>query len=432
MKNEVFAKIKTWIGVLLMDYTFALVRLSGRSKIGSILCRCHRKLLSLLNISFLPVESAHSYNEKYKICDIVPIRQNRVGYVTDTTFEIEKVDTVLEERSLPDLNYYHFKNVLIQGDSDMVIDKHHGCVINDFCYNLDENVKFVDGLLYQLKSNWCILRSNMNSVARHIPSGIMINGKFSKNYYHEILENLIKLVYIDELNIPDDVPIIVDSNVKKVSAFDFIFSQLTSRQHRKVLFIDKDEMWQVDDLYAISYVNRITPHIIGRSITKEDIIFDIESLKCFRNQLLPFKSGKEFPKRVFLTRKKTTHRNFNEADILKLIEPLGFEPIAPEELSFQDQLAMFNQADFIIGGTGAAFTNLLFAKESTKIVCVRPNVEGSPSVFTVLARMNACRLLYYRSDELRKSSNIHSDYYVAPQRFSDCLNNYIGYEGHLK
>ncbi len=429
MINKIYAKLKIRIGVLLMNYTFFLVEHSEKNACWRLICNCHKIVLGVLNISFYPIESTISYYNKYNTCTIHPIKTNRKGYVTASAFDIKESLSYLEEKKLPDLNLYHFSNVFIQGNSDMVVDRKNGCVINDFCYNLDRFVKFVDGLLYQIKSNVCILRSNLRRSCKIIQSGVMINGKFSNNYYHEILENLIKLIVISDLEISPDIPIIIDSSVKKVSAFGFILSKLTLKQPRKVIYINYNELCLVNDLYVISNINHITPHLIGRSILKEDMIFDIDILRRLREKLLSWKSGDETPRKIFLTRKNTKHRNFNEKDIIRVLEPLGFVAIAPEDYSFQQQMFLFNDADIIIGGTGAAFTNLLFVKENSKIIIITPNVDGEPSAFSVLARMNGCKLLYYRSDEIRHGKSIHSDYFVNPSRFDYVVKCFLEYEG---
>lgn len=429
MKNQLIATIKAWIGITLMNYTYALVQISGKNSVGRFFCECHRFFLNLLNISFWPVESADSYKSKYNSCDIIPIKTNRKGYVAEPAFNVDETKPILEERSLPDLNLYWFRDVMIQGDSDMVVDKQNHCVINDFCYNLDVHIKFVDGLLYQIKSNICILRSNLKHTSRKLSSGIMISGKFSKNYYHETLENLIKLTLLDNLNIPDDVPLIVDDSVKKIPAFSFILSTLTNNSKREIIYINPKEIVSFDELYTISYVNKISPHLIGRPVSKEDFVFDVDIIMRLREYLLFYKTETNVSRKIFLTRKNTNHRNFNEEEIFKLIEPLGFVAVAPEEYSFQEQISLFNQADFIIGGTGAAFTNLIFANNGCKVICIRPNVGGKPSVFTVLANMNLCELLYYHSDEQRGNKSIHSNYYVDSKKFIKLLMNFLKHEG---
>lgn len=428
MKNELYAKVKTWVGDALMDYTFFLVRYSEKNLLGKLLCSFHHSFLKLFDITFLPVESAVTYREKYNSCEITAIRNNRTGFVSEPAFDVKKSKLIIEERQLPDLNLYHFYDVMVHGNSDIVVDKTHRCVINDYCYDLDKNVKFVDGLLYQLKSNICILRSNLRHSSRRLPAGLMITGKFSKNFYHEILENLIKLVFLNELNVPERVPIIVDESVKNVPAFSFILSTLLQHSQRSIVYVGFNEIVSFEELYVISNVNRITPHLVNRPAKKDDIVFDVEALRKMRDSLLFFKTNTSTPTKIFLTRKNTSHRNFNEEEILNLLEPLGFVAIAPEEYSFQEQISIFNNSDFIIGGTGAAFTNLLFLKSGCKVLCIRPNVKGSPSGFTVLSAINHAYFLYYRSDENRTSDNIHQDYFVNPYKFKDFLMDFISYE----
>lgn len=91
-------------------------------------------------------------------------------------------------------------------------------------------------------------------------------------------------------------------------------------------------------------------------------------------KLLPIKekATKEttsLPKKFFISRSKAEHRRItNEADICTELGKRGFQTVYLEELAVLEQIALFNNAEFIVAAHGAGLTNLLFAKPGTKVI----------------------------------------------------------------
>ena len=98
---------------------------------------------------------------------------------------------------------------------------------------------------------------------------------------------------------------------------------------------------------------------------------------------------------------------------LHLIEPMGFQKVAPEMLTFEEQMSLFNGAEWIISGAGAAFTNLLFASEGCKVVCLCPNYSGFlPPIFTTTAYINGCIMRYFKSEKSEITTDVHANYSI--------------------
>lgn len=58
----------------------------------------------------------------------------------------------------------------------------------------------------------------------------------------------------------------------------------------------------------------------------------------------------------------------NEHELMEAIEPLGFQLVQPERLSFEEQITLFSQAEWIIGPHGAGLTNMLYAPIGTRVI----------------------------------------------------------------
>jgi hypothetical protein len=76
--------------------------------------------------------------------------------------------------------------------------------------------------------------------------------------------------------------------------------------------------------------------------------------------------------RIFLSRQGQPRRklsNFNE--ISRVLEEFDVEIIRPEELSIEDQIGVFKNAEVIVAPSGAALANMIFASDAT-VIDIKP------------------------------------------------------------
>ncbi len=74
-------------------------------------------------------------------------------------------------------------------------------------------------------------------------------------------------------------------------------------------------------------------------------------------------------RRFFIDRRGTQTRPLaNEDAVIAALEPLGIEPIAAEYLSGSAQIALFRNAELVVGPHGAGFANLLFASPGCRVI----------------------------------------------------------------
>ena len=85
---------------------------------------------------------------------------------------------------------------------------------------------------------------------------------------------------------------------------------------------------------------------------------------------LPAKRTEGRPKRLYVTRgdKKNSRRVTNEAALLDILRPLGFEVFDPGRHSVQEQIDHFAAAEVVVGPHGAGLTNLVFAPPGVRIL----------------------------------------------------------------
>lgn len=74
-------------------------------------------------------------------------------------------------------------------------------------------------------------------------------------------------------------------------------------------------------------------------------------------------------RRIYLSRGKRLWRHLlNDAEVAAYLRTEGFETVFPEELSFADQVRLFQDAEAIVAPSGSSLVNLIFADPSVKLL----------------------------------------------------------------
>lgn len=354
------------------------------------------------------------------------IENDRSGIAANVVVAGQNDKQVIKDVDLPDLMLYEHHNVIVNYGSDVILNDDKRLAINDYCANKnDNNLGYEDSITYYEGGGIVILKKYDNN--REIETGIRLDGKFSYNYYHNVYENLIKLLVIEKCNdqIPSNVPLIVDSIVFEIPSFKRIFEILSNKLQRDVVSINKREGIRVHTLYSVSAVNYIVPsHKDSSKVKIEEYVFNDKMLALMRKRLLAHKSDKIFPKRIFITRKSANHRKINEEELFEILRPLGFEVIAPENYTFEEQMSIFNGAEWIVGCSGAAFTNLMFCSQGCIVICLDRFGYAVP-VFTAPACIVGARMYNFYSERNSSKEKIHSNFVINAEKFGCFVKDFM-------
>lgn len=372
------------------------------------------------------IVSSSEYAKKHN-ATIEVLKSNRMGYAANAVAIAKDDKQILKEAPLPDLQLSCFSDVSVRHGSDFIIDNRRRLVINDYCATIDNSNKtYTDETTYLYIRR--IVVTKKWKECKNLESGIMIGGKFSFNYYHNVYENLIRLLVVEDINdrIPKDVPLLVDKKIIEVPTYKRIYDLMSSSLGRKTVVINHNEMLNVQSLYIVSHINYLVPQHIDYTKGKiEDYTFDKEYTLKLRKILLDHSEKGNYPRRFFITRKNTAHRHFNEDELFKILRPLGFQKVAPEEYTFEQQVGLFNEAEWIIGGSGAAFTNLLFISSSCTVVCVYRNSAYIPPVFTPPVCFNGAKMYYFQSNKGESVMRAHTDFTIDVNDFRQFVDERI-------
>ena len=101
-----------------------------------------------------------------------------------------------------------------------------------------------------------------------------------------------------------------------------------------------------------------------------------------KKKFLLHKSHKDLPKKFYIDRSdsKSNLKNFrfiiNEDELKSFLKEKGFEFIRLSDLSFREEIKIFNNAETVIGLQGAGLTNLIWSNDKTKIIELRSNLTN--------------------------------------------------------
>ena len=151
--------------------------------------------------------------------------------------------------------------------------------------------------------------------------------------------------------------------------------------------------------------------------TSKNVVKDIENLPLWisewlKNKFLLNKSKKDFPKKFYIDRSdsKSNLKGFryitNENELKSFLRNKGFDFIRLSDLSFRDELQIFNNAEIVVGLQGAGLTNLIWSNNNTKIIELRSNRTNK--LYENLAKDNQ---INFEKLEFTPKDHIVADHY---------------------
>lgn len=372
-----------------------------------------------------------------KCCKLYPdlvefiYQRENVFYYSYPVYSDDK--SIIKELHKIERRYYGavFKSVCVIGGSNLLLVQNNTVLYDLASSNRDSNYKYIDGAIHYYKGDLFLIEYDKSIV--NLDQGILVSGNFSWNYFHLLYEILAKFKEINENGIDLTVPLLVDKKCQDVPQFQELFT-IFNRNSRGLIFLDFGKRYKVEKLFYFSTPNFIPTHFLKESqIKASDCLYNFSVLGFLRNTLLTYAINKDFPKRVFISRSMASdRRRFNEDDVFCLFEKHGFIKIYPENYSIAEQITLFNRADYVAGGSGAAFTNLLFCKKTCKVICF-VNYKVPLSLFSTIAEYIGFSLIYFydSTKTIRNKSQLHDPFKINLKELNVFLPGWLSLNSNI-
>ena len=205
-------------------------------------------------------------------------------------------------------------------------------------------------LKYFNKEYTSFFKSNINKF-QTLKNSYIVGSK--NNYYHCLLDFFPRLFGINDHNLSKVDNIVLGKNyLKKSLMLETLLDKINIK--KKIIFLDEKTYF---------FNNSIMPF-------KPGLVQTINSYKqTFSKELSNFSF-----RNIYISRLDSAHRGItNEKDLINYLEKYNFEIYTLSDLTFLDQIKLFNESKIIVSMHGAALSNLIFANMGTKVIEIAPN-----------------------------------------------------------
>ena len=252
---------------------------------------------------------------------------------------------------------------------------------------------------------------------REIEEGILLSGLFSNYYGHWLPEFLPKLQFLQQHPDFANLPLIVDSGMPQ-SHFD----HLRRLCHNPLILLQPNESLRCRRLLVAPSPTFFPAELLPNNIPVQEMPgLSPQAMRFLRGEITHH--TKYCKKRLFLARKNMKWRRLlNEDEITVDLNALGFETVFMEEMTINNQIDLFQQAEWIVAPNGSALLNLIFADPQN----VKLLVLTQPNLFNWGTFQGPMDELGYQSmcvtgDYAEAEDQKHSDYRVPVKKIREAL-----------
>jgi Glycosyltransferase 61 len=233
------------------------------------------------------------------------------------------------------------------------------------------------------------------------------------NYHHWNHDVLMRMYAVIE-RLPSDTQFIVPATLRLYQLETLRW--LGIPESKWLAFPGAGVAWELDSLYVtIPYVTKL---------------FDTPEVVHWFRQLAFRASGvtHENPtRRIYISRRLTDHdRYVNEPEVQQCLAAHGIEPYLTEDMSVRDQVALFAEAELIVG-TGAGLLNSMYAAPSARLLEIQ-NASHVYSGFYALAEALGRPYWYMVAPSVPNPASRFglTDMYVPVDKLEHCLAQVLG------
>lgn len=282
--------------------------------------------------------------------------------------------------TFPAIRGYELDEAIIRPCSDTLVHKGE-VVIPDFV-DLEEH------LLYDTWTGYftplpgevaCSLRDE--PLVAQASRGIVLTSYSIINWAHFLTEALPLVAIAERLAIAPAIPLLVSAGIHPN-----MLAMIERMKHpqRPILFVTARTLIHSATVFSplttvpLDYVRNMVDEV--PRFSENECRFSMAALATLRTRLheVGLSNPARAPvrgRRLFLDRRSPARQIRNKLEVAAFFERLGYEIIAPETLTAEQQVAAFSDAVSIAGQTGAGMANMVFAPPGCRITTL---VSNSP------------------------------------------------------
>ncbi|APB35288.1 Capsular polysaccharide biosynthesis protein [Gloeomargarita lithophora Alchichica-D10] len=206
--------------------------------------------------------------------------------------------------------------------------------------------------------------------------GVIAGVKGGSNYYHLLVDVLPRIYLLKQSPFWSEIELFyMNQFLPGLTKLKPLLS-LVGVPEKAIFWTDAYGHIQAQSVVATSLTG-----LPGMSYFKPRWVFEF-----LRSTYLPQAQVPATPRpKLYISRSRASFRRvLNEAEVLDYLMPLGYQPVWLEDLSFPEQVGLFQQAESIIAPHGAGLANLIWCQPGAKMIEVF-SPEYLPECYWVIA-----------------------------------------------
>lgn len=244
---------------------------------------------------------------------------------------------------------------------------------------------------------------------RHIEAGMLLAGSASNAFGHWFPDFLPRLQFLRQHPDFDSLPIIVDEEMPQAH-----FDHLRRLAGNALIRMKANESLACGRLLMASSPSFVPVHLFPNDVPAREMPgLSPRALRFLRGGEDGNRSGAPRSGRWFLGRRGMSWRRLiNEDEIVTELAKAGFKTVYLEDMGMEEQILIFQQAEWIVAPNGSALLNLVFADPDVKVL-----ILSQPGLFNWGTFQGPIRALGYNpvwlcGGNVVAAGQKHSDYQV--------------------
>lgn len=316
--------------------------------------------------------------------------------------------------------------------ASFITENQENIFIEKFPFIDDSNINYSSGFVEAHNQEFAYIKKfNEDDVYRY-KNIFFLGGNGSFNFYHWMIEIAPKLLLLTNFIIKkyNIQYILVNKCVENNDNYNFILKQCLKHLNGvDLIYVEQSEVFFAEKIFYINSFNQTIYNV--KKLNKDyslSTIYNRKILELFKSRINEGDvnlNSKSYSK-IFILRNENAvsqynRRAYNEKEIFDFFKQEGFIGIYPDQLTLIEQINIFKNAKFIVGPTGASWSNIIFSKNSTKAISWLPSQLKNFDTYSTLA--------YFYNIDMRfiEYNNIDGDYHSNYNlNLEDIINLYYG------
>lgn len=319
-----------------------------------------------------------------------------------------------------DIKIFKLHNVICNINSSSYIMKNKDIVyMEEFPYIDRNKASYASGFIYSHNHNFAYIKRFNSKKIQKYENVFFLGGNGSFNFYHWMIEIVPKLLlinndYMDKYNIDT---IVVNECVKNNDNYLWLLERCLSHlKNINIVYINQLDNFFVKNLFFMNAFNQTVFNFKDMNDKNTlSTIYNNKYLYALEKRLTTNSIDNELKiyKNIFILRDEKTvnefnKRTYNESEVFELFQKKGFVGLYLGSLTLIEQAHIFRNADFIVGPSGAGWSNLIFSKSHTKAISWLPEILASFDAYSTLAYLKEVEMKFVKYKTI--DNDIHSQY----------------------